>query len=251
MDKISSNPLGEVACCKQVIRELNDPEAAFWCDLRTLLFTGLFSVFAYRTGDYRCAIDNGLSVCLWCGELFPDDLREIWRELAEEKFGEINLYDEKEFKRKISREFLTEEWWKNLNIKLTYTTPDEKKGDKLCCDLLNFEVYQENCPKHKYKRCSTFPLMYEPEKRRFFFSSVPCAFLLHKVHENNNAKYRIVYSQIFFCPWCGAKLPTSLGKEWFEIVSQKFGVTNLSDSKQLAKVPKKYMSEEWWREEKL
>jgi hypothetical protein len=53
-----------------------------------------------------------------------------------------------------------------------------------------------------------------------------------------------------FCMFCGKKLPTSLRDEWFDILEQEYGLERpISGDKK--KVPKEFLSDEWWKNRNL
>jgi hypothetical protein len=47
---------------------------------------------------------------------------------------------------------------------------------------------------------------------------------------------------IYYCPWCGIKLPESLRDEWFETLDN-MGFDDPRDQD----IPKDYKSDAWWR----
>lgn len=49
-----------------------------------------------------------------------------------------------------------------------------------------------------------------------------------------------------YCFNCGMKLPASLRSEWFDILEKEYGLS--SPSCDLRKVPKKFRSDQWWKE---
>lgn len=49
------------------------------------------------------------------------------------------------------------------------------------------------------------------------------------------------FIEIFFCPWCGQKLPTSLRDRWFELLDQK-GV----DYDDEENIPENMKTDSWW-----
>lgn len=70
--------------------------------------------------------------------------------------------------------------------------------------------------------------------------------------QNEDTKDEItVASTLKYCPWCGTKFPKDLFDEWIEIIKSKFNIKNTLDKKQLEKIPKEYMTEEWWRKRGL
>lgn len=83
------------------------------------------------------------------------------------------------------------------------------------------------------------PLRYVPYTRKYYMEYFPS-----KQPRTNDV---IVAETLYYCPWCGIKLPESLKKAWSEIVKEKFGVTDTLDREQLKTIPQEYMSEEWWK----
>lgn len=51
------------------------------------------------------------------------------------------------------------------------------------------------------------------------------------------------YLHIIHCPWCGHRLPESLRDRWFETL-EKSGLEADDPS-----IPKRLLSDEWWRED--
>src|SRR3990167_10820612 len=90
------------------------------------------------------------------------------------------------------------------------------------------------------------PLSYEPYTRSYSLEYGPFF-----KDEDTGEIVCVVASNLSYCPWCGVKFPKDLMDEWAEIVKDKFGVENTLDKKELAKVPKEYMTEEWWKKRGL
>lgn len=55
------------------------------------------------------------------------------------------------------------------------------------------------------------------------------------------------FQEIYYCPWCGKKLPNSLRERWFEIVFDELGFDEADDPD----VPGEMTTDEWWRKGKL
>jgi len=55
--------------------------------------------------------------------------------------------------------------------------------------------------------------------------------------------------EIFYCPWCGKKLPGSLRDEWFHILRSKYALENPADDKK--KIPKEFRTDKWWKKQGL
>lgn len=47
---------------------------------------------------------------------------------------------------------------------------------------------------------------------------------------------------IYYCPWCGKKLPESVADEWFETI------WNLGLEPDSPDVPKEFLTDEWWKQ---
>jgi hypothetical protein len=55
---------------------------------------------------------------------------------------------------------------------------------------------------------------------------------------------------IWYCPWCGKKLPKSLEEKWGEILENEYGITDpMFDDKN--KVPPDFWTDEWWKKRGL
>ena len=63
-------------------------------------------------------------------------------------------------------------------------------------------------------------------------------------------KYVEAIQSIFFCPWCGKKLPKNLSTEWFEEL-EKLGIDEPFDEKQQKKIPSEFLTDEWWKKRGL
>jgi hypothetical protein len=59
-----------------------------------------------------------------------------------------------------------------------------------------------------------------------------------------------MYRQIFYCPWCGAKLPKELGEEWSEILKKEYGIDE-PEWKKLEELPREFQTDEWWKKRGL
>ena len=52
---------------------------------------------------------------------------------------------------------------------------------------------------------------------------------------------------IFYCLWCGAKLPSELGDEYFSILEKEYNLDDPYDEEQEKQVPEEFKSDEWWK----
>ncbi|KWW97468.1 hypothetical protein TH66_17675 [Carbonactinospora thermoautotrophica] len=91
------------------------------------------------------------------------------------------------------------------------------EGHDQCCDQMAYAVADED-----------LYLLYIPKSREW------------------GIRYRdgISYSQIEYCPWCGAKLPKDLWDEWYARVEQ-LGIDPIEDHD---KIPEAFRGDRWWKE---
>lgn len=56
---------------------------------------------------------------------------------------------------------------------------------------------------------------------------------------------------IFYCPWCGEKLPESLRNKFFEILNNEYEIEPELDIKNDPNIPEEFKSDEWWKKRGL
>jgi hypothetical protein len=97
--------------------------------------------------------------------------------------------------------------------------------------------------------CSTFrdfvedgKIEYDPVFREYIF------FIKDKTHENPDA---VGASIFFYCPYCGAKIPSSLcaNDEYFDALEEAVG-KEFCDIKE-EEIPEEFKSDEWWKKRGL
>jgi hypothetical protein len=47
---------------------------------------------------------------------------------------------------------------------------------------------------------------------------------------------------VFYCPWCGTKLPKELSDTWFETLEKEYGI----DDPYKINYPQEFNTDEWW-----
>ena len=98
------------------------------------------------------------------------------------------------------------------------------KPKRHCCKEMDYQVH------------SHYLLKYSPHTKKYDF-------ILYNHPDGNHLP-------LFCCPWCGKKLPKTLGKEWCAIIKEKFGLDYVF-KQEWAKLPKEFKTEEWWRKRGL
>lgn len=92
-----------------------------------------------------------------------------------------------------------------------------------------------------------------------------CKNMNHYVFENREIGYNMQYRRytlrlsesengthqlLWYCPWCGSKLPKSLSNEWFVVLKSEYGLSDpIFDDAD--KVPDEFKTDEWWRKRGL
>jgi len=75
-----------------------------------------------------------------------------------------------------------------------------------------------------------------------------------------NPKFREYYLQaivgfggekIDFCPYCGMQLPLGLSDMWFNILNQEYHIQSPTSIKENEKIPKDFLTDEWWKKRGL
>ena len=69
-------------------------------------------------------------------------------------------------------------------------------------------------------------------------------------------KYIGVNQRLWYCPWCGTKLPEDLGDEWDEALKTEYNLTinDFVDKKgrwDESKIPEEFKTDEWWKKRGL
>lgn len=52
---------------------------------------------------------------------------------------------------------------------------------------------------------------------------------------------------IYFCPFCGTKLPYNLVDKYSEILEKEFKIDNPYDENQKKRIPDEFESDTWWK----
>lgn len=92
-----------------------------------------------------------------------------------------------------------------------------------CCGALDYQIQNGYCP-----------IRYNKKFREY------------SIKDSRSTSISIM----FFCPNCATEFPSSLREQWFDILEQEYGLEDpLYDDK--SKVPKEFMTDEWWKNRKL
>lgn len=86
---------------------------------------------------------------------------------------------------------------------------------------------------------------YLDEDKELCFNSISRSYYL-RLKQDLNATLQ----ELYYCPWCGNKLPNSLNKEWLKILREEY---NLLDPifDDADKVPEEFKTDEWWKKRGL
>jgi len=99
-------------------------------------------------------------------------------------------------------------------------------GEKFCCDYLASRLAERN---NYIKHNSSF--------REFYL-------------ERSDTKS--VITLIWFCPWCGTKLPKGLRNEWFDILEKEYNIeADIMERKNRSDIPLEFKSDKWWKKRGL
>lgn len=60
------------------------------------------------------------------------------------------------------------------------------------------------------------------------------------------------YQYLWYCPWCGKKLPKDLGEIWIETLKKEYGIKESDiDYINLSNIPEEFKTDEWWKKRRL
>ena len=68
--------------------------------------------------------------------------------------------------------------------------------------------------------------------------------------EEKEKRDRVLVTEIYYCPWCGSKLPKELSDEWFDILENEYGILDPHHTER-KKVPIEFKTDEWWKKREL
>lgn len=66
----------------------------------------------------------------------------------------------------------------------------------------------------------------------------------------NSSDNNCTHQDIWYCPWCGAKLPKDLDGVWSKVLREEYGIKDpIHDDSN--KVPPEFETDEWWKKRGL
>ena|SRR5438445_9831601 len=96
-----------------------------------------------------------------------------------------------------------------------------------CCQLMSDSINDQR-----------IQIGYDPVTRDYF---IPLLY-----------KERITALQcLYYCPWCGKKLPDSLNNTWFEILEKEYNLDDPDSKEQKSLIPEEFKTDEWWKKRGL
>lgn len=99
-----------------------------------------------------------------------------------------------------------------------------KKQPTHCCELMDQFLVDPKVPLGYYPICRKYGLI---------------------------LKHSPAIQLIYYCPWCGAKLPKSLGDEFYDILEREYNMSPGFDIQSDPNIPQEFKSDEWWRKRGL
>jgi len=105
---------------------------------------------------------------------------------------------------------------------------DKEKQNKFCCEAMEASAnnYDNATPLIEYRGYT----------RSYDF--------LRFKHPNGT------HQKLWYCPWCGTRLPNELGEDWERLLKEEYGVDDPFD-KDKEKVPSEFWTDEWWKKRGL
>jgi hypothetical protein len=97
-----------------------------------------------------------------------------------------------------------------------------------CCNNMD---YYATTPTEEHEL-----IRYHSEKREY-------TFMLHGYDFG-------LQQEMSYCPWCGTKLPESLGEKWCKVVEEECGVKEVF-AEEWAKLPEEFRTNQWWKKRGL
>ncbi len=70
------------------------------------------------------------------------------------------------------------------------------------------------------------------------------------INEDTGKTALEVVDRLNFCPWCGKKMPKDLWDRWYDEI-EKLGFELPLEPDDYDKIPKEYMTDEWWKKRGL
>lgn len=205
-------------CCKIMNNNLKKPKSIY-------VYSGQHRKYAFLVPKFTGSIL--IDYCIHCGIKMPDSLTDKWFFILRTKY---NLsYDDLEDNSKIPPEFLTEEWWKKRNIpnQLRYLSKYERDNNRR--RKLRNGCFCHN-EKELNKYCQT-DLIYNTRFREYGVKSV---------------RQRGPYIPMTYCLSCGRQLEPSLRDLWAKLLQRDHGIAEPFKTP-IAKLPKSFRTDQWWK----
>ena len=64
-------------------------------------------------------------------------------------------------------------------------------------------------------------------------------------------KSQIAVQTIYYCPWCGKKLPDGLDNKLDEILKEEYNIKASDDFEKTPGLPEEFKTDEWWKKRGL
>jgi hypothetical protein len=104
--------------------------------------------------------------------------------------------------------------------------------DEFCCKAMRVRV--EKCRQHDPKKDERCSIWYDPQLRDY---TIPL--------DGSSM------DPIWYCPWCGKKLPESLDREWEDVIAKELGEEYVGYPIKVDELPPEFHTDEWWKKRGL
>lgn len=184
-----------------------------------------YGVKIFKTNRYIL-----MHYCICCGNRLPGSLRIHWAETLKKEYGLTDPMNQD--KKKIPKEFLTDEWWKIRHI-------NNLKYDDMIIESEKDKHYRNkgpHCCNDLYKELlSDGSLLDYDAKYREYGIKIPKSTAIMIMD---------------YCLFSGDQFPIDLTDQWFAILEQEYGLENPCEEDK-KKVPAEFLTDEWWKKRGL
>ena len=127
-----------------------------------------------------------------------------------------------------------------MNDNLCYKRPAIPGRKLAILDPEKPNQYKQHC-------CELMSIFLIDPRIQLFYSEVYREYDIPLLHKNTITALQA----LFYCSWCGEKLPESLRDQWFETLEKEYGLDDPWSDEQEKLVPQEFTTDEWWKKRNL